>query len=440
MTIPSAFANFGTGGKLASGDVNTLNTNVQMALDKRAGQTDTLASIISCTGAGRVVDSYAAGADAATTYLISGANSIINASGITALRTYTLSNAGAVAGDRVMILNPSSFQLIVQNAALAIIAQLGPTTAASGGGANGATSTWGDFLFNGSAWVLWRSAQPSAPTATTFTANGTWICPNGVTLAMLIGYGAGAGGAGGGSGTTSASGPCATGGGGGGGAMQIATLVAVSAGSSYAVVIGAGGAGGASDTDGTVGADTTFASLAIFSGAGSGIAGGVNSATAAAFGGGPIRLISNLTSNTRTLLDTQGIVQRVPGGGGAGRNDPNNVGITGLSGTGSLQGFAGGNGAVKGTTNGTANGGGGGGGGAGGPGGVGAAAGAGGAGGNSGTAAPGVAGSAAAANTGAGGGGGGGGGQCTAGGASVPGSGGTGGAGGSGQLIVIPIR
>ena len=58
MTIPSAFLAKGSGDKLTSGDVNTLNTNVQMALDKRSGQVDALGSIVSCGGAGRIVDSY----------------------------------------------------------------------------------------------------------------------------------------------------------------------------------------------------------------------------------------------------------------------------------------------------------------------------------------------------------------------------------------------
>ena len=37
MTIPSAFVTKGTGDKLTAGDVNTLNADIQMALDKRAG-------------------------------------------------------------------------------------------------------------------------------------------------------------------------------------------------------------------------------------------------------------------------------------------------------------------------------------------------------------------------------------------------------------------
>ena len=72
-------ASWGVGDKFTSSQANGLDIMITNALDKRAGQTDSLASLVSCSGAGRVVDSYVAGANADSTYLLSGANSIINA-------------------------------------------------------------------------------------------------------------------------------------------------------------------------------------------------------------------------------------------------------------------------------------------------------------------------------------------------------------------------
>jgi hypothetical protein len=429
---------FGPGDKVTSGQFNQMDLNPTYALDKRAGQTDALASVVSCTGAGRIVGSYAAGADADTTYLIASGNSTVDTSTLTADRAYTFSNTGAVAGDTVYVLNRSSFYVTVKNGAGATLIVLGSTIQGN------AESTWCELVFTGAVWILAESALRPQLTSTIFTATGVptanWTCPRGVTLALLIGYGGGGGGGGGGTGSTGAAPICPTGGGGGGGSFERAILVAVTPGTNYAVTIGTGGTGGTAGADGNPGSDTTFDVLATMIGAGGGIAGGLNSVNAGAMGGGPSRLLSNAVSNTRTTLDMQALVQRTPGAGGPGRNDPNNAGFTGLAGTGSVQGFAGGNGGGAGTTSGTANGGGGGGGGGAGPGGAGGAAGAGGGGGSIGSGGPGIAGTAAAANTGAGGGAGGAGGQCTAGGASSPGPGGTGGTGGSGKLIVVPLR
>jgi hypothetical protein len=150
---------FAVGDKMSSAQANGLDINDTYALDKRAGQTDTLASVISCSGSGRIVDSYAAGANANTTYLMSGANSIINASSITAARTYRLSNTGAIAGDRLMILNASGFVLTVQNDSPSTVATIYRSLS------GGSESQWSDFIFNGTAWVVWRSSLVGQPLA-----------------------------------------------------------------------------------------------------------------------------------------------------------------------------------------------------------------------------------------------------------------------------------
>ena len=427
---------FAIGDKLTTAQINGIDLNPTYALDKRGGQTDTLACVVSLSGAGRIIEKYAAGADADTTYLVSGANSLLDVATLTGNRAYTLGNTNALAGDRVSILNRSGFYITVKDNSGTTLIVLGAQMDSSG------ESVWADLTYTGTAWVLWRSSLRPTLGGQTFTGNGTYTGLRGVNLALLLGYGGGGGGAGGGSGSTGASGPCATGGGGGGGAEQTAMIVTITPLTPYTVTIGAGGGAVGTDTDGSNGSDTTFGALATFCGAAGGIQGAVNTSAsvASALGGGPVRLLSNAILSTRTLIDTQGLVLRSPGSGGAGRNDPSNVGVSGLAGTGSVQGFAGGNGAVKGATSGTANGGGGGGGGGGGPGGLGGNAGTGGGGGSVGSGGNGNPGTAGGVNAGAGGGGGGGGGQCTAGGANAPGTGGGGGAGGSGKLVVIPIR
>ena len=167
---------WGVGDKLTAAQINQLDLNFTYALDKRAGQTDTLSSVVTASGAGRIIGTYAAGADANTTYLLSGANSIINAAAITAARTYRLSNTGAVAGDRLMVLNPSAFALTIQNDT--------PTTLAVVGAG---TSAWMDLLFNGTAWIAWRSAN-AAPIAD-LTALSAILAPTDGSVRHVLGFG-----------------------------------------------------------------------------------------------------------------------------------------------------------------------------------------------------------------------------------------------------------
>ena len=438
MTIPSAYVAKGIGDKLTSGDANTLNADIQMALDKRAGQTDALASIVSAGGAGRIVDSYAAAADVpSTTYLLSGGNSIINASAITAQRQGTLSNTGAIAGDRLMILNQSNFPFLVLNAAATLIAVIGPDVL------GGNDSTWVDFLFNGTAWIVWRSAKPTTLASTVFTASGTFIVPRGVSTLLVIGFGGGgAGGGGSGGSTVNASG--STGGGGGGGSQQGLALVTSSGGTSITVTIGAGGLSVINNNAGNDGSPSLFGALATFPAAGGGASttGAGASFALETFGGTPVALSAAMTSqfyNNRTQLIPNPVgdsVQISPGSGGRSLNQAGaNVGYFSLSGTPSVQGFAGGAGAGPGATS-TGVGGGGGAGGGGGPAGAGGVGGVGGPGSSAVAGGFGLNGTGAANNSGAGGGGGGGGGTSAIG----PGIGGSSGAGGSGQIIVIPLR
>lgn len=100
----------------------------------------------------------------------------------------------------------------------------------------------------------------------TFTSNGTWTAPAGVTEVMIIACGGGGGGGGGRNSTASQSA-------GHGGASVFPYLqeVSVVPNTSYSVVIGTGGSGGAARTvlaqTTTNGSDTSFGALALFRGA-----------------------------------------------------------------------------------------------------------------------------------------------------------------------------
>lgn len=123
----------------------------------------------------------------------------------------------------------------------------------------------------------------------TFTASGSWTCPEGVTTVYIDACGGGGGGA--------YSSPGATGGGGGGGAAAvIGTSISVTPGVTYTVTIGGPGAAGTpSSVNGVAGGATSFGSLLVLNGgggglssAGAGVGGGTggNAGTAGALNGG----------------------------------------------------------------------------------------------------------------------------------------------------------
>lgn len=425
---------WGVGEKLTSAQANALDVAITGALDKRAGQADTLSSVVQAAGAGRIIGSFSKGVDADATFLVSGANGTIDAE-ITSPRTYTFGNTNALAGDRIFVLNRTTRLLTIKNAENEVLHLLGRTYV------SGADSTWCELIFDGFAWALLASSARPIISATSFLADGTWTAPSGVFFALLIGWGGGGSGGGGASGQPGPGVNFNCGGGGGGGAHRVVRTVPVVPGNQYAVAIGAGGLAVGSGSDGSPGGDTTFGgSLGVFLGALGGMKGNGNlgNAAAMAVGGAPVRHISaNLRAALRNAsVTTNGSVSlgvhEAPGGGGAGYV------ADGFAGTGSADGFAGGNGGTAGInqigTN-TYQGGGGGGGGGAGPGGVGGTGGNGGAG-SSTSSNPGQVGTQPGTGSGAGGGGGGSGGNA---GTLVAGGAG-GGAGGSGQLIVIPIR
>lgn len=125
-----------------------------------------------------------------------------------------------------------------------------------------------------------------------FTANGTFVCPAGVTLVTLEGCGGGGGGGGGEAGNTGGFSRSQCSGGGGGGAICGRVTVAVTPGTSYGIVIGQGGTGGTNAVtvagDGADGTDTQFDSIAAFLG-GAGARGGDRTGSRFTSGGMTVR-------------------------------------------------------------------------------------------------------------------------------------------------------
>lgn len=432
-------ASWGVGDKLTSAQMNGVDLNTTYALDKRAGQTDSLASVVSASGAGRLVGSYALGANADTTYLVSNANGTIHVTALTADRNYTLSNSNAVTNDRMLVLNESSFYITVKNAAAATLITLGSTVQPNG------ESTWAEFMFTGTAWILLRSTKEPTLAASVYNGDGTWTCPRGVTMALMIGWGGGGGGGAGGSADTGTAKSAGGGGGGGAALCEVKLVTGLTPGSIYGFEVGDGGVGAAAGSggNGAAGGDTAFnVSTAVFTGASGGRGGFAASSTdKIAPGGGPSR---DVGSYFLTLTD----VTSVTGGQDWQRPPPNHGGagtnklaiLTGIKGGSNADG-GGALGGSAGATVGTAVGGGGGGGGGNGNTGLGSCSsgGDGGTGSNTGaTSGNGQNAGPAGGNCGGGGGGGGAPGQNTGGGGL--GIGGKGGDGGAGRLTIIPWR
>lgn len=145
-------ANWGIGDKLTSAEQNQLDTNVTYAVDKRAGQTDTLGSVVTLSAAGRLIQAAAVGTDTNATITIGSSNLAIRVpSSLTEARTYTLSNTDAVAGDRISIfvdpLDLPAFNVTIKNAAGVTLATIGPT----------ARSYWAEIKFISGAWSTFRT-------------------------------------------------------------------------------------------------------------------------------------------------------------------------------------------------------------------------------------------------------------------------------------------
>jgi len=429
------------GEKLTSAQLNALDLNTTYGLDRRSGQSDNLASVVSATAGGRIIPSNTSVPDADMTYNMSNGISFVRIDALSTDRTYTFSNTGAAVGDRVCLEwgSASGASAIIKNAGGTTLIQLGDGTDPSDDG------TYAEIVFNGGFWRLANYTTGSRLHVVTFLTSGSWTCPRGITQVDVEIYGGGGGG-GGASGFTGTS-VWSGGGGGGAGSTMNRRTVDVSPGTTYVYTVGTGGAGGTASAGGTAGNggagnDSVFGGgpfLAYGRGAGGG-KGGTSLATSS-LGGGMSR--GGTTANTlppadfwifSTVAAAQNFyTSRQFGDGGFGELSNTYDGQWYASlwqGMSSVAGFIGGSGHIAGSNSGSYQGGSSGGGGGGGPSGAGGAGGSGGNGNNGGNGFGGTAGGAGAANTGAGGGGGGAAGCGT--GVAILGA--VGGAGGSGRI------
>lgn len=430
------------GAVLTSAQQNQLDIDHAAAFDIRTANTNSVASVTTLTGTGRIIRSAALGTDANTTYLVSGGALILQVnSSITANRNYTLSATNANIGDEITIFCDATFthEITVKDQAANVLFTLGNLSTSDG---NYATFTYATTAAGGmSGWQL-ETNMGARLRVQQFTASGTFNVPQGVTQVLLIGCGQGGGGGGSIAGAASA-GPGAASGGGGGGAPLCTQVVAVTPGGTCALTIGSGSNGGSAGALGGNGASTTFVGASVtatFMGGGGGGADLFGSASSSAtlfVNGGPPYPYSATQQAVPAGRVASVTCFAPPQSGGYGSNSITTNLPGGYYGSPSPYGFSGGvGGAIPASLGGGFISGGGGGGGGAGPFGAGGLGGSGGAGNNAGVGLAGGPGTAGAANTGAGGGGGGGGGA----GSTGSGSPAVGAAGGSGLLLVAWIK
>lgn len=440
MISRSYLTGWGVGEKLTSAQMNAVDLNVTNALDKRAGQTDTLSALITLAGAGRIVQAPFVGPNANTTFLPSGANrSVVLTSSITADRTYTLSHTDAVDGDTILFYSDGTFTHTVT-------IKDGVTTIGGIGAAAATGASWAEFVYRSGGWVQQRTTSGIIAVISDFTASASFTFPaNALGYAIFEGCGGGGGGGGGcvGVGFTTPS----PGGGGGGGALRRVTVSAMVAGADYAVTIPAPAPGGTSGVAGQHGGDVTCVKT---------VGGTIACKMVGAQGGNPGVPATNpayyqyglggLPTKNSRMLGPRTPSYESPSND-LYRNDHPQCGVSGVvaqstshptapslvGASDSPEGYKCGAYGTAGTQLGSAHGGGRGGGGGAGPYGDGGDGGNGGNGNNVGAGAAGGAGTApAVANSGAGGGGGGAGGN-----GSTPVAGGAGGAGSAGRLRMV---
>jgi hypothetical protein len=198
---------------------------------------------------------------------------------ITCTGTFTLTTLAAAtlgAGWWCWVVNNGTGTITIDpNASETIRFPGGPQTAPTTMTLPYSGSTEGPY--NVSGILLWTDggnffvlATSETHGSVTFTGNGTWTAPAGVTTAFITGAGAGGGAAG----STVVN---HIGGGGGGGGHARRTRVACVPGTAYTVTIGTAGTGGVNATGGA-GSATSIGALLTLNGGGAGVLGGAGGA------------------------------------------------------------------------------------------------------------------------------------------------------------------
>lgn len=237
---------YGVGEEILSAELSAIDAQIEGALDKRAGQTDTLESVVQCSNPGRIIETVVSGADADTTYQAAQARNIRLTTAILADRIYTLSNTGAAAGDTITIFSEVGFGYNVN------VKDNGGTSLLILGNGGTADAKWATFLHTGTGWVVMAAGVRGAPSQYILSTgagdiSGSYTVPAGCYYVEIQCLGGGGGG-GGGTGPNAA---LVNGGGGGGGATLGKFIVSVSPGDTLNATAGGGGAGAVGNTSGS---------------------------------------------------------------------------------------------------------------------------------------------------------------------------------------------
>lgn len=149
---------WGTLEKLTSAQINGIDTNATYALDKRAGETDDLESVITLVGAGRLLPTRAVGTNSNATVLAGGENLITQITTVvTVNRTYTLGTTGAQTNDVLTFFCDPGFTgrkitFVDEGTPLTTLFVLGNDGVVDG--------TWVQFIFISGSWRVLTYGSP----------------------------------------------------------------------------------------------------------------------------------------------------------------------------------------------------------------------------------------------------------------------------------------
>lgn len=252
MTISKVYpATWSVGEKLTSAQANSFDTKLITALDKTPAG-DTLAGQVVASGLGRVIKStstVSVVASIPTTYAVAdGYQRLVLSVEPVGVQNLVLSTTGAVDGDVFEVAFSAHGASTGGAIVLCHASGAAPRATLTKNPTIGVPSTCITMMYSTTlGWVPVAINALVSLQSVTFTANGTWVVPAGITRVLVSGCGAGGGGGGGyyGAGLINVVAP---GGGGGGAGTYDERSMAVTPGETLTVTVGVGGAGGAGGT------------------------------------------------------------------------------------------------------------------------------------------------------------------------------------------------
>lgn len=177
MSITRTKTNFAFGEKLTHDQMNALDTNVTNALDKRSGQTDTLASAVTITGATTVSGTLALNGTTTVTAPIVTSNTITTSSGLVFSPGNTVTGNMHLAGTQTV--DSGGGIILASGATFGTVSGsivIGTSVAINGGTISGATIT------GGSVGAASGIATLDSSSKLTSTQRGGWIVAMGQTV------------------------------------------------------------------------------------------------------------------------------------------------------------------------------------------------------------------------------------------------------------------